>query len=145
MTFEATQLLGQTFRSLLGQPRTILFRLLVPALGSPATFDSLSLRFVDVVRRDPAFIISFRARGYRRTVGSYNRNLVRGINFLRLARRLLGPFAAFASATLLWEQGANPGTVYEIACASKGSSEEQVEKYATQRQRRTYSRQQDSR
>lgn len=86
MTFQATQLLGRTLRSLLGQHRTNLFRLLAPALGSPATLDSLSLRLVDVVRGDPAFIIRFGARGDSRSVGSHNRNLVRGINFLRLAR-----------------------------------------------------------
>ncbi len=65
-----------------GQDRIILFRLLALALGSPATLDSLSLRLVDVMCRDPAFIIRFRARGNRRTIGSHNRNLIRGINFL---------------------------------------------------------------
>ena len=72
--------------SLIGQDRIILFRLLAPALGSPATLDPLSLRLVDVVRRDPAFIIRFRARGNRRSIGSHNRNLIRRIDFLRPAR-----------------------------------------------------------
>lgn len=73
-------------QSSLGQDWIILFRLLAPAFRSPTTLDSLGLRLVDVVRRDPAFIIRFRARGNRRPIGSHNRNLVRGVNFLRLTR-----------------------------------------------------------
>ncbi len=72
--------------SLLGPYTTILFRLLALALGSPATLDSLSLRSVDVVRRNPAFIIRFRTRGNGRSISSHNRDLVGGIDFLRLAR-----------------------------------------------------------
>lgn len=132
---------GAGFKSLPGPPKTTLLRLLTLAFRSPATLDSLSLRLVDVVCRNPAFIIRFGARGNSRPIGSYNRNLVCGINLLRLARRLLSPFAAFSSATLLWEQGADPRAVNEVACTAKGSAEEKVEKYATSRQRRTASRQ----
>lgn len=73
-------------KSLLGQDRAILFRLLAPALGSSATLDSLSLRPVDVVRRNPAFVVRLRTRSDRRSIGSNHRNLIGGIDFLRLAR-----------------------------------------------------------
>lgn len=111
-------------RSLLGQDRTILFRLLAPALGSPASLDSMSLGPIDMVRRNPAFIIRFRARGDRRSIGSQDGDLVRGVDFLRLARRLLSTLAAFSSSTLLWEEGADPGAINKVACASKRSTEE---------------------
>ena len=77
---------GAEARSLFGQDRNILFRLLAPALWSPATLDSLSLRFVDMMRRNPAFVIRFGARGDRGSISPHNRNLVCGIDFLRLAR-----------------------------------------------------------
>lgn len=111
-------------KSFLGQDRTILLRLLAPAFGSPATLDSLGLRLVDVVRRNPTFIISFRARGNCRSIGSHDGDLISGVDFLRLARRLLSTLAAFSSATLLWEEGADPSAINEVACASKGSTEE---------------------
>ena len=77
---------GAEARSFLDQDRTILFRLLAPALWSPATLDPLSLRFVDVMCRNPAFVIRFGARGNRGSISTHHRNLVCGINFLRLAR-----------------------------------------------------------
>lgn len=73
-------------RSSLSQDRIILLRLLAPALGSSATLDSLSLRSVDMMCRNPAFIVRFGARGNGGSISPHNRNLVCGINFLRLAR-----------------------------------------------------------
>ena len=78
----STTVPGTGSRSLLGQHKTILLGLLALALGPPTTLDSLGLRFVDVVRRNPAFIICFRARGNSRSIGSNNRDLVGGIDFL---------------------------------------------------------------
>ena len=92
-----------------------------------------------MVRRNPAFIVCFRARGNRRSIGTQNGDLVSGVDFLRLARRLLSTLPAFSSATLLWKEGADPGAVDKVACASKGSTEEQVEKHATKCQRGTCS------
>ena len=123
LNFSNTAVPGADSSSSLELGRKCLFRLLGPALGSPAALDSLSLGFVDVQCRNPRFVISFHTRGHRRSIGSHDGNLVSGVDFLRLARRLLSTLAAFPSATLLWEEGADPGAVNKVACASKGSTE----------------------
>lgn len=138
--FSNTAVPGADSSSSLELGRKSLFRLLGPALGSPAALGSLSLRLIKMMCRDPALIIRCRARGHRRSIGSHDGNLVSGVDFLRLARRLLSTLAAFPSATLLWEERADPGAVNEVACASKGSTEKEVEKYAARLQRRTISR-----
>ena len=76
------KILGADSKLMLCPQRNILFRLLALALGSPAAFDSLSLRPVNVMRRNPAFIVRFRARGHGRSISSNHRDLVRGIDFL---------------------------------------------------------------
>lgn len=98
---------------------------LAPALGPrPAALDSLGFWPVDVVRRNPALVIRLGAAGDRGSVGPYNRDLVRRINFLRSERRLLGPFTSFSTTALLREESADPGAVDEVTGASKGSEED---------------------
>lgn len=99
-----------------------LFRLLGPTLRSSTTLDSLSLRPVNVMRRNPALVVRRSFGGYSWSIGSHDRNLIGWIDWLRLARRSLGAFTAFASTTLLGEEGGDPGAVDEIACASEEGS-----------------------
>ena len=76
--------------------------------------------------RNPTLIVSFSTRGYRGSIGSKNRHLVGGIHLLRLARRFLGSFAAFASTFLLREESGNPSAVDEVASASESGEQKQV-------------------
>ena len=103
---------------------TNLLRLLALALWSSSTLHPLSLGPVDMMRRNPTFVVRFRARSHSRPIGSDDRNLIRGVNLLGLTGRLLCALAAFASATLLWEESTDPGAVDEVTCAAKCSAEE---------------------
>lgn len=107
--------------------RKLLLRLLAPALWPCTALDPLCLRPVDVMCRDPAFIISRCFRSHRWSVGSNYRDLITRINLLRLSRGFLGTFAAFASTAFLGKEGSDPGAVNEIACSSEGGAEEEIE------------------
>lgn len=80
-----------------------------------------------MMRRNPALVICRGFRGHRWSIGSNDGDLISRINLLRLAGRFLGAFAALASTALLGEQGTDPGAVNEIACASEGSAEKEIE------------------
>ena len=75
---------------------------------------------------NPALIIRLGTRCNSRSVSTDNRNLVSRVDFLRLARGTLGPFASFTAAALLGEERGDPGTVDEIAGPEKGGQEEEV-------------------
>ena len=79
---------------------------------------------------DPAFVISFGARGNRRSISTNNRNLISRVDFLRLARGALSPLATFTTTALLGEKRGNPGAVDEIAGSEEGGQEEEVQEYA---------------
>lgn len=76
--------------------------------------------------RNPTLIISFSTRGYRWSIGSEDRHLVSWIHLLRLARRSLSSFAAFASTFLLWEESGYPSAVDEVASSSECGEQKQV-------------------
>jgi len=82
------------------------------------------------MRRDPALVICRCLRCHGRSIGSENGDLISWINLLRLAGRFLGAFAALASTALLGEEGADPGAVDEIACASEGSAKKKIKEDA---------------
>ena len=83
-----------------------------------------------MMRRDPALIIRLRSRSDSRPIRANNRDLISGIDLLRLAGRPLGPLTAFASAPGLGEECADPGAVDEIDSAKEAGQEDEVEEYA---------------
>ncbi len=87
----------------------------------PTALYPLRVRAVDVMRRDPALVVSLCARSYRRSIRSQDGDLVSRIDFLRAARRPSGPFAPLSTASLLREQSSDPGAVYEVTCATEAS------------------------
>jgi len=107
-----------------------LLRLLTPTLRSPTTLHPLSRWSVDMVCRDPTLVIRLRTRSHSWPISSNDRHLVRGVNFLRLTRGSLGSLASFTAAALLGEERCDPGAVDEVACSSKGRTEEEIEEDA---------------
>lgn len=102
------------------QRQKSLLGLLAPALGPPSALHPLSLRPVDVMRGDPAFIIGHSARSNSRPISAENRDLVGWVDLLGLAGGPLGSFAAFAATTLLGEEGGDPGAVDEVEGPDEG-------------------------
>ena len=79
---------------------------------------------------NPALVVSLGTSSDCRTLRTSNTDLVSWINWLGPSRRSLGTLAALAAATLLREEGSDPGGVYEVAGTAESSSEEEVEEDA---------------
>ena len=80
-------------------------------------------------RRNPTLIVGFCTRCHSWTISSNDRDLIRRVDLLRLTRRFLGPFAAFAAASLLWEKCSDPRAVDEVTGTTEGSEQEEVQEY----------------
>ena len=85
-----------------------------------------------MLSRNPALVetASLRAAGDSRAVSTDDGDLVRGVDFLALARRARGALAALAAATLLGEESGDPGVIDEVDDAAEGGEEEEVEEDA---------------
>lgn len=93
------------------------------------TFYPLGLGPLEVMCRDPAFVVCLHTTRDSRTICPNNSYLVRGIHFLP-SERLPGPFAALTTASFLRKEGGDPGFVDEVEGAEEDSEEENVEEYS---------------
>lgn len=79
---------------------------------------------------DPALVVSLSTSSDSRALSTGHSNLVSWINWLGSSCRSLGTLASLAAATLLWEEGSDPGGVDEVASTAESRSEEEVEEDA---------------
>lgn len=88
-------------------------------------FPSLTWR-VNMMRRNPALVISLRATSNSWSISTQDPNLIARVDSLGPSRRPSCPFPAFAFAALLRKERGDPGAVNEIASCGKQSSKEEV-------------------
>ena len=99
----------------------------LPALRPCRTLYPLRFGPLQMSRRDPTFVVRLGATRHSRAIRTNDTDLVGRIDLLGAAGGFLGALAAFAAATLLGEEGGDPGAVDEITGAGEGGEEEEVE------------------
>ena len=98
--------------------------------SSPARADALGFWALQMLCWNPALIIGPRASGDSRTISTYNSNLLRGIDLLGAAGRLLGALTTLAAALLLGEESRDPSVVDEVDGSTKSTKEDEVQENA---------------
>lgn len=86
-----------------------------------ARADTLCLRSLQMMCRNPTLVVGLCAACHSRTIGADNANLIGRVDLLRPSRGLLGPLATLAASTLLWIERGNPGIVDEKAGTAESS------------------------
>jgi hypothetical protein len=100
----------------------------------PSAANPPGLRALQVLGGNPALVksTSLGTSGDSRAIGANNRDLVSRVDLLGSLRGSLGALAALAAPLLLREQSRDPGVVDEVAGATEGGEEEEVEEDAVE-------------
>jgi hypothetical protein len=97
-------------------------------LGGAAS-GALGLGTLQVASRDPA-LVEFGTAGYSRAVGTHNSSLISRVDLLGATRGFLSTLTALATATLLGEEGGEPGVVDEVDGSGECAQENEVKEDA---------------
>jgi hypothetical protein len=79
---------------------------------------------------DPALIIGLGTSSDSRAISTNNSNLLGGVDLLGSLGRLLSTLATLAAATLLGEEGGDPGVVDEVDSSGESTEEDDVQEDA---------------